>query len=249
MRLVQLSRKLALKPSDIQGFLAGIYTGTEIGQNTRLTDEQVLRVVRHFDPSKEATILNEAPAPEPPEPAAEVSMVQDEQQAETEQEASLPVVEQLDNSVEETAIETTPEVIRVPKQELPGLRVVGKIELKEPKKKDSTEAPTEGSEPKADRSERQERPVRPVRREQPQQRVWRNPLETQRQREIEEREERRRQQLEQEKARKTQKYLKKVKSAPTKPVRRQEETVVETQVDAKPAPKTWIGKFKRWLTT
>jgi hypothetical protein len=246
MRLVQLSRKLALKPSDIQGFLANIYPGAEIGQNSRLTDEQVLQVVRHFDPTKEGTILNEAPVQEPVEPAAEVSIVEEPaQQPKSTEEAVVAVTAEAE-PVEEAPLETTPEVIRVQKQELPGLRVLGKIELKEPKKKESTDGPVE---PAESAEARPVRPARPARREQPQQRTWRNPLEVQRQREIEEREERRRQQLEQEKARKTQKYLKKVKSAPTKPVRRQEETVIESQVEVKPVPRTWLGKLARWLTT
>jgi hypothetical protein len=250
MRLGQLSRKLGLKPSDIQTFLNGI--GVESGPNTRLTDDQVLIAVRHFDPSKEASILNEVSLPELSEEVIPVPAEQ-EQVPEVHAEA-LPIeeaVQTTEPAEAEAPIEIIPEVIRAPKLELPGLKVVGKIELKDPKKKENPEQqPAEGvpASPPVN-PERPDRPARPIRRERPVQRNWSNPLETQRQREAEERREKRAQELQAQKDRRTQKYLKKVKSAPTKPVRRQEETVVETQTETRPVPKTWLGKFARWLTT
>jgi hypothetical protein len=251
MRLGQLSRKLGLKPSDIQAFLGG--TGLEAGPNARLTDDQVLQAVRHFDPSREATIFTEPTAPEPVEEPAAVAVAPEQH---TEPLLELPMEEVAPQSREaepELPLEIAPEVIRAPKLELPGLRVVGKIELKDPKKKESSEQPAGETPAGAESSparpaERPDRPARPIRRERPQ-RTWSNPMEQQRQREADERRAKREEEIQREKDRRTQKYLKKVKSAPTKPVRRQEETVVETQVETKPVPKTWLGKFARWLTT
>jgi hypothetical protein len=251
MRLGQLSRKLGLKPSDIQTFFGSQNQGVEAGPNTRLTDEQVLQAVRYFDPSREAGFLNETAAAEPAEVVSSAAAVHED--------ISVPpaelhpvdeVTEQSPIQEEEVPVEDVPEVIRAPKLELPGLKVVGKIELKDPKKKENPEQPAEESPATGGPApERPDRPARPLRRERPQQRNWSNPLEQQRQREADERREKREQELQREKDRRTQKYLKKVKSAPTKPVRRQEETVVETQMDTKPMPKTWLGKFARWLTT
>ena len=233
MRLGQLSRKLSLRASDIQSFLTEKKQAIEGGLNSRLTDDQVLLVVRHFAPSQEVGILDESvnqDAAEEPAPA------------ETPSDANQEGAQDAIQSTQEQPLEAATEVIRAPKQELPGLKVVGKIELREARKKESSEPPVQGTEPAPDR------PLRPIRKESPQ-RSWRNPLEVQRQREAEERRQHRKEELEREKERRTQNYLKKVKSAPTRPVRRQEETVVETQVESRPAPRTWLGKFARWLTT
>jgi hypothetical protein len=244
MRLGQLSRKLGLKPSDIQSFLTEKGQVAEAGPNTRLTTDQVVLAVRHFDPSQEAAILKEDSTTDLVEESAPVETVPEVEQPseniEIETVASAP----------DTPSETPPEVIRAPKQELPGLKVVGKIELKDPKKKEVPE-PVAGEEEQSTTAsapaQRRERQPKPLRRETTQQRTWKNPLEVQREREAHERQEKEKQEREREKERRTQQYLKKVKSAPTKPVRRQEESVVETETT--PAPKTWLGKIARWLTS
>lgn len=246
MRLGQLSRKLSLKPSDIQSFLTEKGQVAEAGPNTRLTNDQVLLVVRHFDPSQEAAILKEDSAPDSVEESAAGESVPEVEQSQ--ENADIGTMA----TAPDTQSETPPEVIRAPKQELPGLKVVGKIELKDPKKKETAEPSASDAPETAPASapeQRHERPARPPRRENAQQRTWKNPLEAQREREARERREKQKQEREREKERRTQQYLKKVKSAPTKPVRKQEETVVEAQVDTRPAPKTWLGKIARWLTT
>jgi hypothetical protein len=258
MRLAQLARKLGVKPADVQAFLTTGDQNLELNTNARLTDEQVVVAVRHFDPALEATIFQE---PAQGEPAADGDRGE---QPTVDSDLAKPVsgspeqIEQVsvptfENTVDESGPET--EVIRAPKLELPGLKVVGKIELKEPKKKTEVEGdPPQEATPVGDgdtipqREPRQERPPRPVRRQAPP-RQWKNPLEAQRQHEAREREEQRARELELKKEQRTQKYLRKVKSVPTKPVRRREEEVVEIQEDTRPMPKTWLGKFARWLTT
>jgi hypothetical protein len=245
MRLGQLARKLSLKPADIQGLLLERNQTVDFNPNTRLTDEQVTLVVRHFQPSMEASILQAPSSPEAASPVAELVEIPSEDPEPT-MELTVEPTEQTGAEAplsEDTAAITEAEVIRAPKLELPGLRVLGKIELKESRKKEASAMSTE------DASQRTtDRPVRPVNREK-QQRQWKNPLEQQRQREAQEREEKRAREIEADKQRRTQKYLNKVKSVPTKRVRRDEDTEVEVVADVRPAPKTWLGKLARWLTT
>jgi hypothetical protein len=247
MRLAQLARKLSLKPGEIQEFLRQRNQTVELNPNTRLTDEQVMMAVRHFDPSMEATMKQEPPAHEVAEPVDEIVETPEtlvETPLDDFQRTAEPT-EQTGAEVpypEETGTTTEAEVIRAPKLELPGLRVIGKIELKETKKKETPAALSEGTEP------RSERPLRPANRER-QQRQWKNPLEQQRQREAQEREEKRAREIEADKLRRTQKYLNKVKSVPTKRVRRDEEAESEVVEDVRPVPRTWLGRLARWLTT
>jgi hypothetical protein len=246
MRLAQLARKLSLKPGDIQEFLLQRNQTIELNANTRLTDEQVMLAVRHFNPSLEAAIKQE-PAPEIIEPVAEIAETEIEKPSDEFELTSEPT-EQTEQTGAETPLTedagatSETEVIRAPKLELPGLRVLGKIELKEAKKKETPAVSPDETGP------RTERPVRPANRER-QQRQWKNPLEQQRQREAQEREEKRAREIEAAKLRRTQKYLNKVKSVPTKRVRRDEETESEVVEDVRPAPKTWLGRLARWLTT
>jgi hypothetical protein len=52
MRLGQLARKLALRPSQIVDFLAARQIYLEEGSNAKLKDESVENIVRHFAPEK-----------------------------------------------------------------------------------------------------------------------------------------------------------------------------------------------------
>lgn len=247
MRLAQLARKLSLKPAEIHSFLVERGHTLELNPNSRLTEDQVLIAVRKFDPSIEAAILQESATADMVEPLVEPVDLQPVVEDNPEQPDAGS--EQVVSPGDESGIQVQPEVIRAPKTELPGLRVVGKIELKDPKKKETTTEATEApTEPSETTDQRPVRAVRPPRREQAP-REWKNPLEAQRQREAREREEKRERQIELEKQRRTQNYLKKVKSVPTKPVKRAIEEAAEVVEDTRPAPRTWLGKFARWLTT
>src|SRR5690349_19588087 len=135
MRIGQLARQLGISPSDISGFLATQNIETETGANARLDEEVVAKVLQHFAPEKK---VEEIVQEEEPAPVKEEPLKTDE---------ALPV-----------------EVIRVTKVELQGLKVVGKIDLPQPKKKE--EAPVPPRE--------QREPRREPRREQ---RSWKNPME------------------------------------------------------------------------
>lgn len=144
------------------------------------------------------------------------------------------IIQQEETVVEEEAPAEPTEVIRVAKVELQGLKVLGKIDLPEPRKK--VEAPV---------------PPREARKDQPkrEQRQWNNPLEQKRQQEARDKEKKRKDDAERLKEKRTNHYYNKVKSVPTKPVRKVEEQTVVEDLGVKEPPKTLIGKFLRWLTS
>ena len=247
MRLGQLARKLSLRPSQLVDFLASNNIQTEEGSNTRLADEHARLIVQHFAPESLEEIMK--PATEEviqpdPEPASEETVVVEPQQK-VEVEEQVVVLE--DKPIDQ---QTEPEVIRVPKIELSGLKVLGKIDLPEPKKKEpkiESEAPGE-EQPKPER--RNPAKSKHPRRERDQ-RTWRNPLEVQRERENRQLEEKRKAELEREKEKRKHHYQNKVKqvkqskrSKPAKGI-----VSVKKPVDTRPVPKTWVGKFLRWWTT
>lgn len=240
MRLAQLARKLSVRPSEIVDLLSKEKIFFEDGSNAKLNDELVKRVVLHFAPERLSEIMlvqaNEAIEPEPefqPETIAELPV----------QLKSEPVTADV-NPVPGSDL---PETIRVQKVELAGLKVLGKIELPQPRVKEENKeegkAPGEVK-PKRDRREKQPRRERP-------EKPWRNPIALQREAEVREREERRLEALKQAKERKRQHYLSQIKSSkPPKAVRIYEETApASTSKAEQQKPRTWIGKFLRWLNT
>ena len=179
-----------------------------IDANSRLGKDVVDKVINHFAPG---TV-----------PSEEVEIIEDTPAPPAEEQApELPV-----------------EVIRVSKVELQGLKVLGKIDLPEPKKKaEPTPVEQQQSQPKREFQKRRE------------QRDWKNPVEARRQQEERDKEKRKREQAEKQKEKRTNHYYNKVKSVPTKPVRRfEEQTVVENVETAEP-PKGLFGRFLRWLKT
>jgi hypothetical protein len=226
MRIGQLARRLGIPPSDILGFLGTRNIETESGANSRISDEAVVLVINQFAPEKLSEMLETAPVEEPV--------------AEVVEETPAPVVEEPVAEMEaegETTPEAPVEVIRVSKVELQGLKVLGKIDLPEPKKK---------AEPL--QTEQQSKKEFQKRNDRRDQRDWKNPLETKRQQEAREKEKKKQEQADRLKEQRTNNYYKKVKSVPTKAVRRVEETVVE-DIEIKEAPKGILGKFLRWLRT
>ena len=222
MRIGQLARRLALPPSDIMAFLNARGIETEAGVNSRLNQDQMVVVVNHFAPEKAAEIFAPAVSEEPQiqsdlsselvdkKMANDVSELksQDVKTSElqdimtsSQEEVTMSeesVIESVDNVIAditpENIIPEQLEVIRVSKVELQGLKVLGKIELPQPKKKDTIEGvegePVEGTEQSTEiptapveRRPRREVTKRNDRRET--QRTWTNPLETKRQQEEE----------------------------------------------------------------
>lgn len=84
MRLGTLARKISITPSKLTAFLESQEVDLPSGTNTKLTEQQVARVLEHFDAKIEAPVEMEVPAePEPTETVVEDSPVLvDEQQVE-----------------------------------------------------------------------------------------------------------------------------------------------------------------------
>jgi hypothetical protein len=262
MRLGQLARKLTLNTTEIVEFLASRNIQIETGSNTRLEDEHVKWLIQHFAPAmaEEMAAEQESKAEEIviekdqtvegvlSEVVAEETTVIDQKQSQQEQ---VTAVLDIPKAIEDANDESI-EIIKASKVELPGLKVIGKIDLPEPKKK----IPVLEEEVQSENSQGGEiEKPRPVLRKAPYQkreriepRQWKNPIALQREQEAEELERQKRARAQQEKEKRTQNYLKKVKSAPTKPVKRYEDPAIDV-FDEKEKPKTWLGKLKQWFTT
>jgi|JI102314A2RNA_FD_contig_31_3739308_length_1105_multi_3_in_0_out_0_1 type IV secretory pathway VirB10-like protein len=241
MRLGQLARKLSVRPSQIVDILAKHQQFLEDGSNAKLSDDLVKQIVLHFAPDR----LNEIMA-------VQTQETEPEPQPEPETVVAEIVVEKIE-SQPEVVVETKPEVmdesetIRAPKVELAGLKVLGKIELPAPRKKEEPKAEGENQAEQKPKRELKDRPRKPVERTEKQ---WRNPVAQQRDAEAREKEERRKKALEEEKERKRINYLNKIKTQHVKAVRIYDETD-EVQVELKPEqkPRTWVGRFLKWLNT
>jgi len=248
MRLGQLARKLALRPAEIVEFLAENRIQIGEGANVRLENDHVSLIMKKFVPGWIETSEVE-------------SDVADEELAVENVSSEHPIANEevsvSDNSSENPdANFTNPgeaiEIIKAPKIELSGLKVLGKIELPEPKKKE-TPANPETEAPPAAEGEKKElkgsrRPYDEKRRRE--YRPEKNPIALQRERETKEAQKKLQEQLTREKEKKTQNYLRKVKmSPPTKAVRLVNEPTMEmTAEELVEPPKTLFGKIVRWLT-
>lgn len=254
-----MARKLAIRPTEIVEFLTERNIQIEDGSNTRLEDDHVAMIMQKFAPARAAEV------------AAELVIEKDEERKiNLKEEVAVEVPVQREEELkilEPTSSESEfqsgkLEVIKAAKVELSGLKVVGKIELPEPKKK---EPQPQGEELVGDQPQKEETPVQTSPRYQEKRkqenrkpypnkresndRPKTNPIALQREREAIETEKRRRAQAEQEKEKRTQHYLKKVKVvAPTKSARLFKEDV-EEMTPLAPIPKTWWGKFMKWLNT
>ncbi len=247
MRLGQLARKLSLRPAQLVEFLAKNNIQIEESSNARMEDSQVDLIVRHFAPDSFDQIAQEV------EEIEEPVLVENTQSV---IEPLTPESDTVENEINE------PEVIRVPKIELSGLKVLGKIELPEPKRKESVAEQTEDAKEatvldnppveKAVKLRSSKRKPTHQNRERSQQRAWKNPLELQREHEAREEEEKKRLDIEREKEKRRKHYEEKVKSVAqpkrVKPLKEQPE-VKRKPVDTRSVPKTWLGKFLRWWTT
>ncbi len=241
MRLGQLARKLSLRPSQLVDFLATKQINLEEGSNARLQDDHVTAIVTYFAPERLQEIVTQSKAEEvvvevTPEVIPEPVEIKEEMEV------------QIENIQPEEPQEI--ELIKAPKVELTGLKVLGKIELPEPKKKEISTQP-ESTEEQEQEEKIKSRPAKrnaPSRTDrQPNQKEWKNPIAVQREREAREAEEKRKDALEREKEKKRMHYLSKVKTEPTKAVRVYDEPKeVKAKVVVAP-PKTLWGKFIKWL--
>ena len=255
MRLGQLARKLALRPTDIVEFMAENNIRIPEGANARLENDHVNLIMKRFVPGwTETSEVESEPEEEVILPEADSEPLNSDQ-LNTEEQTS-PTAEPVQ---EQELTEESSEVIRAPKIELSGLKVLGKIDLPEQKKKEDLpkEEGTvpESATPEEDKPEGGKRERREYRRtfdvnKKRHQRSEKNPIALQREREAKEAQKQRMEKVALEKEKRTQKYLQNYKpSAPTKATRLVKEDVVEmTQQDLVEPPKTIFGKILRWLT-
>jgi hypothetical protein len=247
MRLAQLARKLALKPSDIVAFLAEKGVAIENNSNTKLSDEHVDKVMAHFvgpGPSSE----NQPPVDAPPQVQDEIIEVNPREKLKVEE--ALKTTHDEENTTEENKIE----VIKAPKVDLPGLKVVGKIELPEKKKKEETQAEEGAESDTQEKSIPQSKPRKsPARHQSEHARPRKNPIALAREREERDALRKKQEEAKREKELRTQRYYNKLQSAKsTKQARKQRERVDEYETykdqDHLPEPpKTVLGKIWRWL--
>jgi len=236
MRLGQLARKLELRPAEIVEFLATKNILIEDDANSKVDENYVALVFQQFAPDKQVENIPDVGIP--------TVRVQEDLQSDQKAPDEVDAPEVIPAS--EAPLERN-EVIKAAKVELSGLKVLGKIDLPETKKKQS-DTPEENSEP--------ERPLREFKGERSQnykktQRPAKNPIALQREREALEEQKKREEESQLKKEKRTQNYLKKVKAhQPTKAAKLiREETEEMSAAELAEPPKTLWGKFVRWLTT
>ena len=235
MRLGQLARKLDISPTEIERYLYANGTFIESGSNSKLEDADVQRVIGHFAPHLMAEVARELEAEHAAQPSQpETGSAAESSEPETG--GSAPAVPPATAAPVEK-----PEVIKAPKIELQGLKVLGKIELPEPKKK-----------PEPVREERPRDRMRNDRKEERSDRPWVNKLEQQRQREAREAEARKREEARQRKEMRALAYYNRQSKGTGKGKPRQRETAEDTApqqaVRHTEPPRTFFGKVWRWLT-
>ena len=244
-----MARKLAIRPTVIVEFLTKHNIQIEEGSNTRLEDDHVALIMQKFAPAMAAEVAAELAVEKETEVMpivkAPVIIITQPEGVERKVELPLPIIESQPVEIE---------LIKAPKVELSGLKVLGRIELPEPKKKEIESVSdlaltTETIAVETEKKPRQEnRKPYPVRKENDT-RARSNPIALQRERETVEKETQKRANVEREKEKRTQHYLNKVKTvAPTKSLKLVKEEVEELTAIA-PVPKTAWGKFKKWLNT
>ena len=237
MRLGQLARKLELRPAEIVEFLATKSILIEDDVNSKVEENYVAVVFRQFAPHKEVENI----------PDADIPTVSAQEDVQNDVKAPDEIITPTETSADEVQLERN-EVIKAAKVELSGLKVLGKIELPETKKKQA-DTPQENSEA--------ERPLQEFKGEKRSQnykkaqRPAKNPIALQREREALAAQKKREEELELKKERRTQNYLKKVKAhQPTKAAKLiREETEEMSAAELTEPPKTLWGKFLKWLTT
>ncbi len=240
MRLGQLARKLAVKQSELVDFLAQKNIQIENGGNTKIEESHLSLLLEKFAPAG----LEFSPSDiSEPDVIEQLEKQSEPQPVESKPSVSLEVAEE--NSEEQKV-----ELIKAQKIELSGLKVLGKIDLPEPKKKEPSGEPTEIPN-HAERKPRREFRDQP-RKERNQSRTAKNPIAAERERQAREAENKKQERAALEKEKKTLRYMKKMNATqPTKAVKTFHEVEEEPQpVNAsRPEPKTAWGRFMRWLNT
>ena len=237
MRLGQLARKVNISPSDIEAHLIEAKFPAESGINTRLSDGQVQLILKRFAPQLLVTELNEIL----------------ESSDEDIQQVSVPVQEIPESPVadsEETSEsdepQSLPDVIKAPKIELQGLKVLGKIDLPEPKKKPEPEV-----KPEIKSGEKSENKPRYFYKQENNRynKTERNPIEAQRRREAREAEKRKVAETRKKKELRTQAYFKNLEqNRAAKKSRKEVREVADQRRKKTTPPNSFLGRIWHWLT-
>lgn len=156
MRLRQLSRKLDVDTGKIIQHLKASNLPCDDDSNAKLSEEQLALLIHAFGPIDEPALEDIEPVVESLE---EHVVVQEEPEVAALPEEEITDIAAVESQLSEPAPSQSneeanlePEIIRAPKIELTGLKVVGKIELRSPKKKDENE--TEVSTPETSELQR-----------------------------------------------------------------------------------------------
>ena len=237
MRLGQLARKLERTPAEILEFLASKNIVIEEGVNSKLEESHITLVLQQYAPALRADIIeqeDDLTAGLPAAAGSQPESIQEEEGLEPARNADISEPEQSD-------------IIRVPKVELAGLKVLGKIDLPEPKKKqpETAEEATESDPPKEFKKEKRPQHYKITKG------PAKNPIAIQREQEALAAKRKHEEELRQQKERRTQNYLKRVKAhQPTKAAKLiKEEAEQMSPAELQERPKTWWGKLVRWFTS
>lgn len=237
MRLGQLSRKVGVSTTEIIRFLTAKNVAVNEDSNAKVEDEHANWVIEKYAPHllQQVTV---ALAEEKIEVTP--SVIDPIETIEIRQKATTDKPEAFDE-------QPITEIITAPKIELSGLKVLGKIEIAEKKKKeiDNTEQATEVTVDAKPRVEKRQRPHREF-----QERPQKNPIALQREREEQEAQKTRKEKALREKEKKTYNYLSRVQpQTSVKKTRYLKEEITSEPIAEEEAPKTLWGKFKKWLRT
>jgi hypothetical protein len=233
MRLGQIAKKLGVRPSEVVALLKERNLPVAEGSNNRLKEEQVRLVMDHWS-TPDDTLFSR------PEMATE-----EETRVEEPLETAVPdstISGAAENpelpAVTSEKVEPSVEVIRAPKVELSGLKVIGKIELPEIRKKEKVKPKSEHTERNSKAGDRSHRKGTNPRK---------NPIALQRERDQREAREKRIQQEAQAKELRTQRYLEKRNAAaPAKASKKRKRTETTENGPQEPIPTTWLGRFWKW---
>ncbi|MEQ8363391.1 MAG: hypothetical protein RH948_11020 [Cyclobacteriaceae bacterium] len=257
MRLAQLARKIGVKPSEIATFLASKNLPIEDSSNAKVAEDQLEVVLMEYAPNllssaevdESIEVLEEKTesilVPAPTDIKEDVKL--DEPSGD---------LDKLSEVILENDDAIVKEVIKPVLVELPGLKVVGKIDLPEPKKNEEVnssgdkEVTDEENQPAKEIIERPRR-RKNVNREN-ERRPRKNSIALQREREAREALRRKQEEKEREKEMRTQRYLKKVKNytpapQPIKKNKHEEEYEVYTAEAEK--PRSFFGKILNWFVS
>lgn len=247
MRLAQLARKLEVRSAEIVEILAQANLPIDNHSNSKLTNEQLDIALRYFGKSADKEVML-------------VERVEDELEVTTETPEPGPEPEKTPeperHEQAESALQSDREVIKPVKVALQGLKVVGKIDLPEPKKKPSTEENAAQDQP-TDAEIKKRDGGRTTKRNSARQpytnKPRKNPIALEREREEREALRKKLEQQKKEKEIRTQNYFKKLQGAspPKKSSRKKKSAEQFETLDnfaSRPEPpKTLLGKIWRWL--